>query len=108
MFHQNPLSSETPKTMLYMKKYFTEGLIQVAILLSLCGLRLDVGLEPYLPHSWHNMILGSTSALTQNQFSNRLEDGHLHPKSVDLDQFFTVRRLLGWGCSQDRLQVNQY
>lgn len=94
--------------MLYMKKYFTEGLIQVAILLSLCGLRLDVGLGPYLPSSWHNMILGSTSALTQNQFHNRLGDGHsLHPKSVDLDQFFTARRLLGWGCSQDRLQVGQ-
>lgn len=95
--------------MLYLKKYFTEGLIQMAILLSLCGVRVDVGLEPYLPPSWHEMILGPTSALTQTQFHNlrnRLEDGHgLHPKSVDLDGFFTARRLLGWVHSLDRLQV---
>ncbi|KAM8724341.1 endoplasmic reticulum membrane sensor NFE2L1a [Acanthopagrus schlegelii] len=95
--------------MLYLKKYFTEGLIQMAILLSLCGMRVDVGLEPYLPPSWHNMILGPTSALTQTQFHNlrnRLEDGHgLHPKNVDLDGFFTARRLLGWVHSLDRLQV---
>uniref|UniRef100_UPI0037E76F3C endoplasmic reticulum membrane sensor NFE2L1a n=1 Tax=Semicossyphus pulcher TaxID=241346 RepID=UPI0037E76F3C len=89
-----------------LKKYFTEGLIQMAILLSLCGVMVDVGLEP---PSWHQMILGPTSALTQTQFHNlrnRLEDGHdLHPKSVDLDGFFTARRLLGWVRSLDRLQV---
>ncbi|XP_067427330.1 endoplasmic reticulum membrane sensor NFE2L1a [Thunnus thynnus] len=95
--------------MLYLKKYFTEGLIQMVILLSLCGVRVDVGLEPYLPPSLHEMILGPTWALTQTQFHNlrnRLEDGHdLHPKSVDLDGFFTTRRLLGWVHSLDRLQV---
>ncbi|XP_071330954.1 endoplasmic reticulum membrane sensor NFE2L1a [Trachinotus anak] len=95
--------------MLYLKKYFTEGLIQVAILLSLCGVRVDVGLEPYLPPSWHEMILGPASALTQTQFHNlrnRLEEGHgLHPKNVDLDRFFTARRLLGWVRSLDRVQV---
>ncbi|KAF3699555.1 Nuclear factor erythroid 2-related factor 1 [Channa argus] len=95
--------------MLYVKKYFTEGLIQVAILLSLCGMRVDVGLEPYLPPSWQEMILGPTSGLTQTQFHNlhnSLEDGHgLHPKNVDVDSFFTARRLLGWVHSLDRLQV---
>ncbi|XP_047428921.1 endoplasmic reticulum membrane sensor NFE2L1a isoform X2 [Mugil cephalus] len=95
--------------MLYLKKYFTEGLIQMAILLSLCGVRVDVGLEPYLSSSLHEMILGPTSALTQTQFHNlrnRLDEGHsLHPKSVDLDEFFTARRLLGWVHSLDRLQV---
>ncbi|XP_029292894.1 endoplasmic reticulum membrane sensor NFE2L1a isoform X2 [Cottoperca gobio] len=95
--------------MLYLKKYFTEGLIQMAILLSLCGVRVDMGLEPYLPPSLHEMILGPTSVLTQTQFHNlrnRLEDGHtLDPKSVDLDGFFTARRLLGWVRSLDRLQV---
>ncbi|TMS14986.1 Endoplasmic reticulum membrane sensor NFE2L1 [Larimichthys crocea] len=97
--------------MLYLKKYFTEGLIQMAILLSLCGVRVDVGLEPYLPPSWHEMILGPTVALTQTQFHNlrnRLGDGQgLHPKNVDLDGFFTTRRLLGWVHSLDRLQVPQ-
>ncbi|XP_075939018.1 endoplasmic reticulum membrane sensor NFE2L1a [Anarhichas minor] len=95
--------------MLHLKKYFTEGLIQMAILLSLCGLRVDVGLESYLPPSWHEMMLGPTSALTQTHFHNlrnRLGDGQdLHPKSVDLDGFFTTRRLLGWVRSLDRLQV---
>ncbi|KAI3360317.1 hypothetical protein L3Q82_014630 [Scortum barcoo] len=95
--------------MLHLKKYFTEGLIQMAILLSLCGVRVDVGLEPYLPPSWHEMILGPTSTLTQTQFHNlrnRLEDSQgVHQKNVDLDGFFTARRLLGWVNSLDRLQV---
>lgn len=97
--------------MLHLKKYFSEGLVQVAILLSLCGMMVDVGLEPYLPPSWQEMIRGPTSALTQTQFHNlrnRLEDGQdLHPKSVDLDGFFTARRLLGSVRSLDRLQVPQ-
>lgn len=97
--------------MQYLKKYFTEGLIQMAILLSLCGVMVDVGLEPYLPASWHERILGQTSALTQTQFHNhrnRLDDGHeIHPKNVDLDSFFTARRLLGWVHSLDRLQVGK-
>ncbi|XP_033934376.1 endoplasmic reticulum membrane sensor NFE2L1-like [Pseudochaenichthys georgianus] len=95
--------------MLYLKKYLTEGLIQMAILLSLCGVRVDMGLEPYLAPPWHDMILGPTSLLTQTQFHNlrnRMEDGQaLHPKSVDLDGFFTTRRLLGLVRSLDRLQV---
>ncbi|XP_056263608.1 endoplasmic reticulum membrane sensor NFE2L1-like [Pseudoliparis swirei] len=94
--------------MLQLKKYLTEGLIQMAILLSL---RIDVGMDPYLPPSLHQMILGPTSVLTQTQFHNRrnrLGDGQeLHPKSVDLDDFFTTRRLLGWVHSLDRLQVPQ-
>ncbi|KAM9392329.1 endoplasmic reticulum membrane sensor NFE2L1a [Pholidichthys leucotaenia] len=95
--------------MLYLKKYFTEGLTQIAILLSLCGVRVDVGLEPYLPPSWHEVILGPSSALTQTQFHNfggRLEEGHgLHPKTADLDAPFMGRRLLGWVRTLDRLQV---
>lgn len=81
----------------------------MAMLLSLCGVRVDVGLEPYLPPPWHEMILGPTSALTQTQFHNlrnHLGDDHdLHPKNIDLDGFFTTRRLLGWVRSLDRLQV---
>ncbi|XP_035626843.1 endoplasmic reticulum membrane sensor NFE2L1-like [Oncorhynchus keta] len=91
--------------MVCLKKYFTEGLIQVAILLSLVGVRVDVG--PYLP-PWNEMILGPTSALTQTQFHNphnQLDGQDLHPKSVDLDGFFTARRLLGWVRSLDCLRV---
>lgn len=97
--------------MQYLKKYFTEGLIQMAILLSLCGMRVDVGLEPHLPPTWHDMLLGPTSALTQTELynlRNHQENGHsLHPKNVDLDGFFTARRLLGWVHSLDRLQVGK-
>ncbi|XP_047212786.1 endoplasmic reticulum membrane sensor NFE2L1-like isoform X3 [Girardinichthys multiradiatus] len=93
--------------MLHLKKHFTEELIQMAILLSLCGVRLNVGLEPYLPRSWHEMILGQTSALTKTQFHNLHNQHSLNPKTVDLEQFFTARRLLGWVHSLDRIQVPQ-
>ncbi|KAK6311477.1 hypothetical protein J4Q44_G00171410 [Coregonus suidteri] len=91
--------------MVCLKKYFTEGLIQVTILLSLVGVRVDVG--PYLP-PWHEMIQGPTSALIQTQFHNlhnQLDGQDLHPKCVDLDGFFTARRILGWVRSLDRLWV---
>ncbi|XP_012697282.2 endoplasmic reticulum membrane sensor NFE2L1a [Clupea harengus] len=90
---------------MYLKKYLTEGLIQVAILLSLSGMRVDV--DPYLP-PLQEIILGQSSALTQTQFHNlrnSLEGQDQHPKSVDLDGFFTARRLLGWVRSLDRLQL---
>ncbi|KAF4116368.1 endoplasmic reticulum membrane sensor NFE2L1a [Onychostoma macrolepis] len=88
-----------------LKKYLAEGLIQVAILLSLAGMRVDV--DPYLP-PFSEIILGPNSALTQTQFHNlrNILDGYnLHPKSADLDGFFTARRLLNWVRSLDRLQV---
>uniref|UniRef100_A0A8B9H6Q9 Endoplasmic reticulum membrane sensor NFE2L1 n=1 Tax=Astyanax mexicanus TaxID=7994 RepID=A0A8B9H6Q9_ASTMX len=88
-----------------LKKYFTEGLIQVAILLSLAGIRVDV--DPYLP-PLAEIIQGQSSALTQTQFHNLQNslDGYSHHlKSVDLDGFFTTRRLLRWVRSLDHLQV---
>ncbi|XP_051742876.1 endoplasmic reticulum membrane sensor NFE2L1a [Ctenopharyngodon idella] len=88
-----------------LKKYFIEGLIQVAILLSLSGMR--VGVDPYLP-PFSEIIQGPSLALTQTQFHNlrNILDGYnLHPKSIDLDGFFTARRLLSWVRSLDRLQV---
>lgn len=91
--------------MLDLKKYFTDGLIKVAILLSLAGMRVDV--DPYLP-PLGRMLVGPSSAVTQTQFhnlQNMLDGYHLHPKSVDLDGFFTARRLLSWVRSLDHLQV---
>ncbi|XP_072548927.1 endoplasmic reticulum membrane sensor NFE2L1a [Salminus brasiliensis] len=88
-----------------LKKYFTEGLIQVAILLSLAGIRVDV--DPYLP-PLAEIIQGQSSALTQTHFhnlQNSLDGYSHHPKSVDLDGFFTTRRLLRWMHSLDHLQV---
>ncbi|XP_056143560.1 endoplasmic reticulum membrane sensor NFE2L1-like [Lampris incognitus] len=95
--------------MFYLKKYFTEGLIQVAILLSLCGVRVDLGLDPHLPQSWQDRVLGPTSALTQTQFHNlrnRLDHSYRpSAKTSELDAFFTTRRLLGGLRSLDRLQI---
>ncbi|XP_040290718.1 endoplasmic reticulum membrane sensor NFE2L1 isoform X2 [Bufo bufo] len=95
--------------MLSLKKYLTEGLIQFTILLSLMGVRVD--LDSYLPSHLpplHEIILGPTSAYTQTQFHSLrgTTDGYgVHPKSVDLDQFFTSRRLLSRMRALDRLQV---
>ncbi|XP_054891829.1 endoplasmic reticulum membrane sensor NFE2L1-like [Poeciliopsis prolifica] len=93
--------------MLHIKEYFTEGLIQIAILLSLCGVWVDVELEAFMPPAWCELILGPTSALTHSQILNLCNRHSLHPKTVDVDQFFTARRLLGWVRSLDRIQVPQ-
>ncbi|KAJ8345254.1 hypothetical protein SKAU_G00294470 [Synaphobranchus kaupii] len=95
--------------MLYLKKYFTEGLIQFTILLSLIGVQVDVDtyLSSQLP-PLHEIILGPSSAYTQTQFHNLRNtlDGYgIHPKSVDLDYFFASRRLLNQVRSLDRLSV---
>ncbi|CDQ61832.1 unnamed protein product [Oncorhynchus mykiss] len=95
--------------MLYLKKYFTEGLIQFTILLSLIGVRVD--LDTYLSNQLpplREIILGPSSAYTQTQFHNLRNtlDGYgIHPKSVDLDQFFTTRRLLNQVRQLDCLSV---
>ncbi|XP_041829779.1 endoplasmic reticulum membrane sensor NFE2L1b isoform X3 [Melanotaenia boesemani] len=95
--------------MLYLKKYFTEGLIQFTILLSLIGVRVDV--DTYLTNQLpplREIILGPSSAYTQTQFHNLRNtlDGYgIHPKSVDLDHFFTTRRLLNQVRQLDRLFV---
>ncbi|XP_061764108.1 endoplasmic reticulum membrane sensor NFE2L1b isoform X1 [Nerophis ophidion] len=95
--------------MLYLKKYFTEGLIQFTILLSLIGVQVDVDtyLSSQLP-PLREIILGPSSAYTQTQFHNLRNtlDGYgIHPKSVDLDRFFATRRLLNRVRQLDRLAV---
>ncbi|XP_077405890.1 endoplasmic reticulum membrane sensor NFE2L1b isoform X2 [Vanacampus margaritifer] len=95
--------------MLYLKKYFTEGLIQFTILLSLIGVQVDVDtyLSSQLP-PLREIILGPSSAYTPTQFHNLRNtlDGYgIHPKSVDLDQFFATRRLLNRVRQLDRLSV---
>ncbi|XP_028332973.1 endoplasmic reticulum membrane sensor NFE2L1b isoform X2 [Gouania willdenowi] len=95
--------------MLYLKKYFTEGLIQFTILLSLIGVQVDVDsyLSSQLP-PLREIILGPSSAYTQTQFHNLRNtlDGYgIHPKSVELDHFFATRRLLNQVRQLDRLSV---
>ncbi|XP_073533980.1 nuclear factor erythroid 2-related factor 3 [Phyllobates terribilis] len=77
-----------------LKKYMTEGLLQFAILLSLAGVRVD--LDSYLPPI-REIILGTSSAYSQIPFHSLRDTwggSSLHPKSPDLDSFFTARRLL--------------
>ncbi|GAA6231577.1 nuclear factor erythroid 2-related factor 1-like [Lates japonicus] len=80
------------------KKYFTEGLIQLTILLSLIGVRVDI--DSYLSGYYTPLIeinLGPSSAYTQTPFHNLRDtlDGYsVHPKCPELDHFFASRRLL--------------
>ena len=80
------------------KKYFTEGLIQFTILLSLIGVRVDV--DSYLNGYFSPLLeinVGPSSAYIQTPFHNLRDtwDGYsVHPKCLELDYFFTSRRLL--------------
>ncbi|XP_059206421.1 nuclear factor erythroid 2-related factor 3 isoform X2 [Centropristis striata] len=80
------------------KKYLSEGLIQLTILLSLIGVRLDI--DSYLSGYYSPLIeinLGPSSAYTQTPFHNLRDtlDGYsVHPKCPELDYFFASRRLL--------------
>ncbi|CAL8294384.1 unnamed protein product [Merluccius merluccius] len=80
------------------KKYFTEGLIQFTILLSLIGVRVDVDgyLNGYFPPLF-DVNLGPSSAYAQTPFHSLRDnlDGYsVHPKCPELDYFFAARRLL--------------
>ncbi|XP_036371889.1 nuclear factor erythroid 2-related factor 3 [Megalops cyprinoides] len=84
--------------MLHMKKYFTEGLIQFTILLSLIGVRVDVDtyLNGYLSPLLETNV-GPSSAYIQTPFHilrDTLDGNSLHPKCPDLDSYFLSRRLL--------------
>ncbi|XP_019946218.1 nuclear factor erythroid 2-related factor 3 [Paralichthys olivaceus] len=80
------------------KKYFTEGLIQLTIFLSLIGVRVDI--DSYLSGYYTPLIeinLGPSSAYTQTPFHSLRDtlDGYpVHPKCPELDYFFASRRLL--------------
>ena len=75
-----------------LKQYFTDGLVQIAIVLSL--LRTD--LNSYLRHNYVNypevqeLILGPTTAYTQTNFRNNIYNSYygsheIHRKHIDLD-----------------------
>lgn len=80
------------------KKYFSERLIQLTILLSLIGIRVDI--DSYLSGYYTPLIeinLGPSSAYSQTPFHNLRDnlDGYsVHPKCPELDYFFASRRLL--------------
>ncbi|XP_051949027.1 endoplasmic reticulum membrane sensor NFE2L1-like isoform X1 [Xyrauchen texanus] len=84
--------------MRHMKKYFTEGLIQFTILLSLIGVRVDV--DTYLNGYLSPLIEidgGPSSAFIQTPFHLYRDTGaghQVHLKCPELDYYFTSRRLL--------------
>ncbi|KAL6457389.1 hypothetical protein MHYP_G00343520 [Metynnis hypsauchen] len=85
--------------MQYMKKYFTEGLIQFTILLSLIGVRVDV--DSYLNGYFSPLIIetdgGPSSAFIQTPLHHYRDtaDGYqVHPKCPELDYHLVSRRLL--------------
>ena len=80
------------------KKYFTEGLIQLTILLSFIGVRVDIDsyLSGYYP-PLAEINLGPSSAYIQTPFHvlrDTLDGYGVHPKCPELDYFFASRRLL--------------
>ncbi|XP_017282227.1 nuclear factor erythroid 2-related factor 3 [Kryptolebias marmoratus] len=80
------------------KKYFSEGLIQLTILLSLVGVRVDI--DSYLTGYYSPLAeinLGPSSAYIQTPFHilrDTLDGNGVHPKCPELDYFFASRRLL--------------
>lgn len=75
-----------------LKQYFTDSLVQIAIILSL--LRTD--LNTYLNNNYVNypevqdIILGQSAAYTQTSFHNTynlIDSQPVHPKSVDYEPF---------------------
>ncbi|XP_066571719.1 nuclear factor erythroid 2-related factor 3 [Amia ocellicauda] len=84
--------------MQYVKKYFTEGLIQFTILLSLIGVRVD--LDTYLTGYFPPLLeadVGPSSAYIQSPLHSPRdpwEGRALHPKCPDLERCLASRRLL--------------
>lgn len=81
------------------KKYLSESLIQLTILLSLIGVRVDIDsyLSGYYDPPLVDIDLGPSSAYAQTPFHSLRDtlDGYsLHPKCPELDDFFASRRLL--------------
>lgn len=87
-----------------LKKYFTEGLIQVAIVLSLAGMHVDV--DPYLPPPPNiNIQSRGLTQIQSNNLENSPEGYGLHMKSPDVEASVPVPRLLRWVCSLQHLHI---
>lgn len=86
------------KAMHPLKKYFTEGLIQVAIFLSLAGMRNDW--DPYLFSS--NDLLSQDSAMTK---PTNLHEYSPHFKKMGVAGPVTIPRLLHWVHCLEQLNI---
>ncbi|KAF5893274.1 endoplasmic reticulum membrane sensor NFE2L1-like, partial [Clarias magur] len=87
-----------------LKKYFTEGLIQVAIVLSLAGMHVDV--DPYLPPPYNINIQSPDLTQTQtNNLQNSPEGYGFHIKSPDVEASVPGPRMLHWVRSLQHLHI---
>lgn len=76
-----------------------DGLVQLTILLSLIGVRVDIG--SYLNSPFSSPLIeidgGPSSAFVQTPFHHYRDIAaghHVHPKCPELEDYFTSRRLL--------------
>lgn len=87
-----------------LKKYFTEGLIQVAIVLSLAGMHVDV--DPYLSPPHNINIQSPDLTRTQpNNLQNSPQGYGFHMKSPDVEASVPNPRLLHWICCLQHLHI---
>ncbi|MCJ8746546.1 hypothetical protein PDJAM_G00143140 [Pangasius djambal] len=85
--------------MQHMKKCFMDGLIQLAILLSLIGVRVNI--DSYLNNPFNSPLIeidgGTSSAFVETPFHHYRDIAaghHVHRKCPELEDYFTSRRLL--------------
>ncbi|KAB5531148.1 hypothetical protein PHYPO_G00137560 [Pangasianodon hypophthalmus] len=85
--------------MQHIKKCFMDGLIQLAILLSFIGVRVNI--DSYLNNPFNSPLIeidgGPSSAFVQTPFHHYRDIAaghHVHPKCPELEDYFTSRRLL--------------
>lgn len=84
--------------MLAIKRYFTDGLVQVAIMVSLLRIDLDTYRnvdDLYIPE-YGDTVLGETSFYAQTQFHNHrnIIGGYAtHPKHIERDNSAILREL---------------
>ena len=69
------------------KEYFTDGLIQIAIILSLLRVDLHTYMDTFAHQEVQELLQGPTSAFTQTRFHhqnwNRDIGAFIHPKHID-------------------------
>lgn len=87
-----------------LKKYFNEGLIQVAIFLSLAG--MHVHLDLYLPHSHNIHCQSSTQAQVHSHKLQKFPNGYnIKPKNSDFDECVPTPRMLQSLHSLEHLHI---
>ena len=97
-----------------MKKYFHDGLLQLALVLSLMRVDLHNYLNTQYDQDIQELILGPTSAFTQTRFHhqnwNHDVGGYVHPKHVDhhINDIFRDLHALGQYNRDQGVDIDAY